>query len=148
MPLGYKHKAEWFSRFRKPRKPCEWCKQPVKTTVTRFCSVSCSNRWKYSDKSRHPNWRGGATKDYRKLRNSLWKQIADWRAKVLARDGYKCVFCGSTENVQADHIKAFILYPQLRFNINNGRTLCRPCHYKTDNYGSKVYRRKDKAGAS
>ena len=21
------------------------------------------------------------------------------------------------------------------WNINNGRTLCYPCHYKTDNYG-------------
>ena len=24
------------------------------------------------------------------------------------------------------------------WKLNNGRTLCRPCHYKTDTYGSKV----------
>ena len=40
-------------------------------------------------------------------------------------------------SLEADHIKDFALYPKERLNINNGRTLCKSCHKKTDNYGFK-----------
>lgn len=51
-----------------------------------------------------------------------------WRENVLERDGYKCVKCGSTDNLEAHHIKPFAVYPELRLEINNGVTLCHSCH--------------------
>lgn len=51
---------------------------------------------------------------------------------------YKCVICGKGGKLQSDHIKPFALYPELRFDVNNGRTLCISCHIKTDTYGGKT----------
>jgi 5-methylcytosine-specific restriction endonuclease McrA len=65
---------------------------------------------------------------------------AAWREAVLNRDGNACVSCGSTEQLEADHIKPVYLYPDLRFNVDNGRTLCHGCHLATETYGSKVKR--------
>ena len=28
-----------------------------------------------------------------------------WRESIKARDGYKCVYCGSTENLTIDHVR-------------------------------------------
>lgn len=51
-----------------------------------------------------------------------------WRTKVFERDGYTCVECGQKGNVEAHHIKPWASHPQLRFEVSNGLTLCRPCH--------------------
>lgn len=63
-----------------------------------------------------------------------------WRIAVLERDNYICIWCGLTENLQADHIKKFVDYPELRFAIDNGRTLCVDCHRTTENYGNRRYK--------
>jgi 5-methylcytosine-specific restriction endonuclease McrA len=63
-----------------------------------------------------------------------------WRKQVLSRDGYKCVVCGSTERLHADHIKPRCRFPELAREVDNGRTLCRDCHHKTDTFGGSMRR--------
>lgn len=64
-----------------------------------------------------------------------------WRTAVYERDNYTCQECGIRGGeINADHIKPWSLFPELRFSLENGRTLCVPCHKKTDTYGGKARR--------
>lgn len=81
-------------------------------------------------------WRGGKTKETKRLKTSA--EYKSWRNAVFTRDFYKCVKCGSKNNLEAHHVKEQCNYPALRFDINNGLTLCHTCHKKTDNYGVKA----------
>lgn len=84
-------------------------------------------------------WKGGITSKDRKLRNGVNTKI--WRDKVLKRDNYQCQICGVFKGegikIEADHIKSWSKYPKLRFEVTNGRALCKSCHKKTDNFGNK-----------
>jgi 5-methylcytosine-specific restriction endonuclease McrA len=73
--------------------------------------------------------------EYRLRRRGEYKR---WRSAVLERDGYKCVLCESTESLQADHILPFATYENKRLDVNNGRTLCKPCHIKTPSHGAST----------
>ena len=90
-------------------------------------------RPKAQGKNNH-NWRGGVTSINEKIRKSLEYKL--WREAVFKRDNYTCVWCGgeSHGNIEADHIKPFAHYPELRFAIDNGRTLCKDCHKTTNTY--------------
>ena len=78
--------------------------------------------------------RGNSTESH-KIRTSLEYKL--WRTAVFERDNYTCVWCGDNKggNLEADHIKPFVDYPELRFAIDNGRTLCHNCHKTTETYG-------------
>ena len=84
-------------------------------------------------------WKGGITPINQKIRTSAEYKL--WREAVFKRDKYTCVFCGLKSGdgkavvLNADHIKPFALFPELRFAIDNGRTLCEDCHRKTSTYG-------------
>ena len=87
-------------------------------------------------------WKGGLTKKHQLVRGSSEYKI--WRESVFERDGYACVLCGDARggNLNADHIKPFAYYPELRFNVENGRTLCVECHRGTDTYGTLARKHK------
>lgn len=110
---------------------CKWCKKDFKDYLSNkknykyhFCSVKCRDSWV---------GRYCVTPQRILLRKK--KEYIEWRNDILERDGYKCVWCGATNSLQVDHIKSFAKHPKLRLEKNNGRTLCEPCHRKTDTWG-------------
>ena len=87
---------------------------------------------------KNPLWKGGASTINARLRGSLEYKL--WRKAVFERDNYTCIWCGDNSggNLNADHIKPFAYYPELRFAIDNGRTLCVSCHQTTDTFARKT----------
>jgi 5-methylcytosine-specific restriction endonuclease McrA len=53
----------------------------------------------------------------------------EWAKTVINRDG-KCMHCNSLNRLVAHHIKSWKSCPKLRFDLNNGLTLCNSCHAK------------------
>ena len=81
----------------------------------------------------HWNWQGGLTSKNTTIRNGI--KIKLWRESVFAKDNWTCQKCSNKGgNLNAHHIKNFAQYPKLRFNVNNGITLCKNCHLLEHNH--------------
>ena len=95
-------------------------------------------------------WKGGVSKLHKTARQLDMQTLEYklWRTSVFERDNYKCVKCnarcgnGKKIILEADHIKPYAYFPELRYSIDNGRTLCQPCHRKTDTYSLNQYSNK------
>lgn len=79
-------------------------------------------------------WRGGITPAIMKIRLSA--EMKQWRKAVFERDNFTCQICLKRGGeLEADHIQPFSLFPELRFELTNGRALCVSCHHK---HGARV----------
>lgn len=126
------------------KNPCsEEAKRTISKSLTgrtypnRKKSVACGvNHW---------NWKGGRTSHINKLRRT--DEYKKWRNEVYKRDGWTCRNCkDKPRRIVAHHIKSFTAFPKLRFNVDNGITLCRKCHKKEHSeigletrFGSRLY---------
>jgi len=97
----------------------------------------------------NPNWKGGITPEIQIARNlTAYKR---WRTAVFDRDNYTCRRCGDDRggNLHAHHIKKFADFPELRYEVYNGETLCFDCHAKEhdvpNSYRKRRYARRKKA---
>lgn len=139
---------------------CQQCgvqfKNPNWVKSAQFCSRKCKYEAGHSEEARKniskgrtgvPQpvrgsasnfWRGGTTKGRDRFRNG---QTLVWRAAVYERDQYQCQHCSlpgkkkiGTRGIGLDtaHLKPFARYPELRYDVDNGITLCRSCHIAFD----------------
>ena len=61
-----------------------------------------------------------------------------WRSDVFSRDNWTCQGCKEVGGeLNAHHIKSWKDFPELRFNVDNGITLCKKCHKLTDGYANR-----------
>ena len=71
-------------------------------------------------------WKGGIASLQNKARQTL--EYKDWRKAIYEYDNYRCVVCDTNEDLHAHHVLSFADYPELRYDTDNGVTLCRSCH--------------------
>lgn len=84
---------------------------------------------------KHPNWKGGVTPQRQKEVST--EQYRLFVNGVLKRDAYTCQECkvksgcGVKVRLEVHHKKSYAEYPALRFDVDNGITLCKNCHLNT-----------------
>src|SRR6266404_4706680 len=97
-----------------------------KYTLDHRLSISKGQR-KCVKEGRHPfkkNKEEHKEQDRRRIEYKIWKE------KLLEKAQNKCETCGSDKRLHGHHIKSFYEYPELRFDIENGKILCMSCHSK------------------
>jgi hypothetical protein len=144
--VGMKHKPETIEKISKAKigSPAYWKGKKIPKEARENMSKARIGRFAGENS---PSWKGGITSLNMKIRTSLEYKL--WRTAVFERDNYTCIWCGAKSQkekaviLHADHIKPFAHYPELRFAIDNGRTLCIDCHKKTSTYGnsSKLFQK-------
>ena len=76
----------------------------------------------------------GSKKDYTIAELRKTSQYQECRLKVYARDNFTCVKCGKprayNRKLNAHHLYSFMYNEDLRYDAENGVTLCQSCHMK------------------
>src|SRR3990167_859052 len=106
----------------------------------------------WSRGEKNSNWKGGITPLLEKIRHCF--KYRQWRSDIFTRDDYTCQICSKRDGgiIHADHypkrfadifhenkiisLEQAIEYEEF-WNLNNGRTLCKEYHRKTDTWGMK-----------
>lgn len=74
-------------------------------------------------------WDGIPKKADRRPKHNSDYHYTDWRNAVFERDNYACQRCQQLGGrLQAHHIRSWSKYPDLRYEVSNGITLCIACH--------------------
>ena len=126
------HKNNIYSFLKKHSIPTRTMKQIRK--IKKWGLSGKSNGMYGKTGKQNPNWNGGHSPERQSIyARSAWKKLAK---TILARDKYRCQLCGTGHlhkegyGLVVHHIKAWSLYPELRFEHKNLQTLCVNCHKK------------------
>lgn len=136
-------KCRYLSQVTRVPKSCDICGKSfsVKLAVHKlgrgkYCSTDCFHKSRigvYVGEN-HWNWKGGATP--KSLIDRRGIKYKDWRKSVFTRDNWTCQDCGARcgcgkrIELHAHHLFPFADYSEHRFEVWNGKTLCKDCHYQ------------------
>lgn len=128
-------------------KTCECCRSPFTVTPSaarknacRFCSNKCRYLFMQGPHGaaagprpdltgcNHWAWNGGLWKTRRNA-HRVDPAVVRWRLAIYRRDWRRCQWCGTESHaIVAHHITPWAACETLRFEVDNGVTLCRACH--------------------
>ena len=137
-------------------------KKHSKETKRKMSEAHKGFRYKHSEETKRKlseanrgeksyRWKGGITPLVRLIRKCF--KYRQWRSDIFTRDDFICQKCNQRgRELEANHIKPFsIIFAENKiksledalnceelWNINNGETLCRNCHRKTDTWGWRL----------
>lgn len=160
--IGRRHSEETKEKMRRSNRAWERRGKPISDTIKEKMRKSHTgkklseyHRLRMSEVRRGPNnpmWRGGISKLIKRIRGSL-KYIL-WRESVFKRDNWTCTDCKKRGSIvlNVDHKIPFSVLLRINkitsvddalvcealWSMENGVTLCVPCHKKTDTYGFKM----------
>jgi 5-methylcytosine-specific restriction endonuclease McrA len=125
--------------------PCKVCSQAIcvpESTQRLRPRVTCSKACRRVHMRKKADARRTSYTKHQLDRLARYSPEANqWRKSVFERDNYTCQVCKQRGGyLEADHIKPWAYFPQLRFDMSNGRTLCRACHDKTKMNAKKMRR--------
>lgn len=84
-------------------------------------------KWPEKSGANAPGWKGGVSIENELARHGIEFRL--WREAVYARDAWTCRKCRIRGGkLHPHHIQNFSEWPELRFAIDNGITLCVDCH--------------------
>ncbi|HRF70086.1 MAG TPA: HNH endonuclease [Candidatus Pelethenecus sp.] len=113
------------------RKKISESKKGVPPSINTINACIKAHKGFYGKEAKNGRWRGD---DFLRNNHSLFRgrnEWKEWRKSVYERDGYKCLDCGSSKELEPHHIIPLRVDKLLVFEITNGVTLCRQCHQKT-----------------
>lgn len=124
--------AECRKKDQRIRGICRFCGKVISIQKNRgkvlFCNNKCYTEWKKQQIGKKCfAWKNGNTPIEKAERKR--SEYKDWRKAVFERDNFICQICLKRgEKLNAHHIKSFSKYPDSRYDVSNGITLCISCH--------------------
>lgn len=78
-----------------------------------------------------PHWNPNISNEERRNRRHIQENY-NWRDEVYKRDNFTCQCCGDNKgrNLNAHHLEGYHWCKELRYEVNNGITICKKCHNK------------------
>lgn len=134
------HADETFRAKRSETTKAAWQKPEVRQNIMegirkRSQDPAWQNAPHFQKGDKHPRYKGN--RRARELASRY--EYKAWRKAVLSRDNFTCQHCFVRGGVLvAHHIKQWSQYPDLRFDVNNGLTLCTTCHDKVHGRRSRA----------
>lgn len=147
------NKIRWYTPYQSKLRPrCKKCAIIAANTPERNAKIGNTLRNKYKTDAEwkrrvlaarvvksgenHWNWKGGITPLTQRTRTG--EEVNAWKLAVLMRDGYKCRICGIKDYLQAHHINGWAEFPEDRFILENGLTLCKEHHKFYHDYEREI----------